>query len=129
MNWSELEEVLLDTEINLNRRLLTYVEDALQYPILTPNNMLPGRQTVKLDKYPDIDDIANRKRRQRFVARCKDAVWERWKSESLTSLRERHNMAHKAKEFKIIVGEVVMIKQRTENLEGWNHIGNISRRR
>ena len=77
MNWSELEEVLLDTEINLNRRLLTYVEDALQYPILTPNNMLPGRQTVKLDKYPDIDDIANRKRRQRFVARCKDAAWER----------------------------------------------------
>ena len=58
LNWSELEEVLLDTEINLNRHLLTYVEDALQYPILLPNSMLPGRQTAKLDKYPDIDDIA-----------------------------------------------------------------------
>ena len=38
-------------------------------------------------------------------------------------------MAHKAKEFKIIVGDEVMIKQRTQNLEGWNHTGNVSRRR
>ena len=40
--FSELEEVLLDEEINLNNLLLTYIGDNLQFPILTPNSMNLG---------------------------------------------------------------------------------------
>lgn len=57
--WSELEEVLLDVEINLNRHLLTYVLDALQHPILPPNSMLLERKIATLEEYPDKDNEVN----------------------------------------------------------------------
>ena len=36
LSWNELESVLLDVEVNLNNRPLSYIEDNIQYPILTP---------------------------------------------------------------------------------------------
>ena len=48
--WSELEEVLLDVEINMNNRPLTYIEEDIQYPILTSNNMILGRDTKIVDE-------------------------------------------------------------------------------
>ena len=35
LSWRELEEVLLDIENTLNNRPLTYVEDDVEYPVLT----------------------------------------------------------------------------------------------
>ena len=52
LSWNELESVLLDVEVNLNNRPLTYIEDDIQYPILTPNSMLLGRDTVILEEDP-----------------------------------------------------------------------------
>ena len=46
MRWSELEEVLLDVEINMNNRPLTYTEEDIQRPILTPNSMVLGTKMV-----------------------------------------------------------------------------------
>lgn len=69
LTWSELEEVLLDAEINLNRHPVTYVEDNLQYPILPPNSMLLEIVTPRSEEYPDEDDESNWKRRQRYVTR------------------------------------------------------------
>jgi len=40
LRWEELQEVLLDVEINLNNRPLSYVEDDVQLPLLTPNSLL-----------------------------------------------------------------------------------------
>lgn len=40
LRWKELEEVLLDVEVALNNRPLGYVEEDLQFPVLTPNSML-----------------------------------------------------------------------------------------
>lgn len=34
--WSELEEVLLDVEVKLNNRPLTYIKEDLEYSVLTP---------------------------------------------------------------------------------------------
>ena len=49
ITWNAFEEILLDIEIALNNRPLTYVEDDVQLPVLTPNaimlsqpNLLPG---------------------------------------------------------------------------------------
>lgn len=50
LHWSELEEVLLDVEINVNNRPLTYIEEDIQYPILTSNNMILGRDTKIVDE-------------------------------------------------------------------------------
>ena len=40
--WAELEEVFLDIEIILNNRPLNYIEEEIDYPILTPNNLVVG---------------------------------------------------------------------------------------
>ena len=35
------------------------------------------------------------KKRQRYVQRCKENTWKRWKHGYLVALRERHNLSHK----------------------------------
>lgn len=52
--WDELQEVLLDVEVALNKRPLSYVEDDVQLPTLTPNlmqfsrlNLLPEAQSCE----------------------------------------------------------------------------------
>jgi hypothetical protein len=37
LRWKELEKVLLDVEVALNNRPLSYVEDDVQFSVLTPN--------------------------------------------------------------------------------------------
>ena len=39
LTWAELREVLLDVEVALNNRPLSYVEDDVQLPIMTPNSL------------------------------------------------------------------------------------------
>ena len=40
MSWSELNEVILDVETQVNRRPLGYVEDDVELPILTPASLM-----------------------------------------------------------------------------------------
>ena len=40
LSWEELEEVRLDVEITLNDQPLSYVDDDVALPILTPNSMI-----------------------------------------------------------------------------------------
>ena len=40
LSWNELSEVLLEVETLVNRRPLSYVEDDLRLPILTPASFL-----------------------------------------------------------------------------------------
>ena len=49
LRWSELEEVLLGVEINMNNRPFTHIEEDIEYPILTPDNMILGRDTKMVD--------------------------------------------------------------------------------
>ena len=39
----ELEEVILDTEINLNNRPLMYIDDDIHFPVLTLNILIQGQ--------------------------------------------------------------------------------------
>ena len=65
--------------MNLNNRPLTYIEDDIQYPILTPNSMLLGRDTVMLEEDPEEYDKNSWKKRQKYSVRCKEAAWRQWK--------------------------------------------------
>ena len=47
LTWLELEEILLGVEVNLNNRPLTYIDEDLEYSVLTPNSMILGRD-IKL---------------------------------------------------------------------------------
>ena len=40
LDFNELKEVILDVEVALNGRPLSYVEEDLQLPILTPNSLM-----------------------------------------------------------------------------------------
>ena len=40
LTWAELEEVLIDIEIIINNRPLTYIVEKIDYPILTSNNLI-----------------------------------------------------------------------------------------
>jgi hypothetical protein len=43
LTWDELSEVMLDVEIQINRRPLPYVDDDIQLPTLTPATLLHQR--------------------------------------------------------------------------------------
>ena len=108
--WSELEEVVLDVEITLNNRPLTYLEDDVQLPILTPHAMMFGQLNQLPEGDPDAIEIKDLRKRARYLRRCKDVMWTRWTEEYIRSLRERHNFNHKKGKLQIKTGDVVLIQ-------------------
>ena len=50
LSWQDLEELLLETEITLNNRPLNYLEDDIQFPVLTPNTLAFGDETFNLEE-------------------------------------------------------------------------------
>ena len=64
-------------------------------------------------------------KRQRYVQRCKENAWKRWKHEYLVVLRERHNLSHKDRTRKVKIGDIVMIKGESKNRSHWE-IGKVS---
>jgi hypothetical protein len=89
LKWKELEEVVLDVEISLNNRPLTYVEDDVELSALTSNLMMTGESYVLPDEERDSMEEEEIKRRAKHVLRSKQAVWKRWTGEYMRALRER----------------------------------------
>ena len=119
LTWSELQDVLLDVEVTMNNRPLSYVEEDIQLPILTPNllqfgrpNLLPETQSHQLEN----QDL---RRRARYLKKCKDVLWGRWSSEYLRGLREQHNLKHKGSKVTLAEGDVVIIKRDEKNCGLW----------
>eukprot|EP00112_Aurelia_sp_Birch-Aquarium-sp1_P001131 Seg1117.2 transcript_id=Seg1117.2/GoldUCD/mRNA.D3Y31 product="hypothetical protein" protein_id=Seg1117.2/GoldUCD/D3Y31 len=119
LTWNELVDVLLDVELTLNNRPLSYVEDDVQMPILTPNVMLFGQPNYPADH--DIDDIDDRdlRKRARHLNECKKRIWNRWSNEYLKGLRERHNLKHHGKTNTLNIGDVMLIKGEEKNRGQW----------
>ena len=49
LKWAELQDVLLDIEVALNDRPLSYVEDDSLLPVLTLNSLLFGQPNLLLE--------------------------------------------------------------------------------
>ena len=65
-----------------------------QFPIVTPNTLVHGEDMYDLGD--DIDSVNGDLRKQaKYIRRCKENAWKRWKNEYLKSLREKHNMQSK----------------------------------
>ena len=71
LQWKELQEVLLDIELVLNNRPLSYVEDDIQMPILTPNNLMFGQPGTIPEEDVDCIDEASLRKRARYVENAK----------------------------------------------------------
>ena len=114
LTWRELQDVLLDVEVALNNQPLSYVEEDVQLPVLTPNMPQFGRLNLLPEDHnqenPDL------RKRARYVAKCEDVVWGRWSTEYVRSLRERHNLTHnKKRQLSLSRGDVVIIKGEGKN--------------
>lgn len=108
--WKELQEVLLDVEITLNNRPLSYVEDDVQMPLLTPNAMLFSNSNLLPELQPHHIDTADPRKRAKHLLKCKEAIWSRWTKECLRGLRERHRAQPGAGGDAQAVGDVVIVK-------------------
>ncbi len=88
--FEELEEVVLDVERALNDRPLSYVENDVELPVLTPYSLLHVNPSYlpELESH-NIDDRELRKR-EKFLKRCKESMWKRWSKEYIRGLREQH---------------------------------------
>ena len=119
LTWTELEEVILDVEVAVNNRPLSYVEDDVQLPILTPHSLLFGQPNALLELEPHCIEDGELRKRAKYLRRCKEAVWKRWTGEYLKGLRERHRLKNPGKPENPIVGEVVLIKSDDKNRGKW----------
>ena len=119
LTWAELQDVLLDVEVALNNRPLSYVEEDLQLPLLTPNMLQFGRPNLLPDSKAHHQENPDLRKRARYLARCKDVIWKRWSAEYLRGLRERHNMKHNKRQLSVTSGEVVIIKGDEKNRGQW----------
>ena len=119
LRWEELQEVLLDVEINLNSRPLSYVEDDVQLPLLTPNSMLFLNSNVLPELQPYHIETADLRKRAKHLLKCKGAMWRRWSQEYLRSLRERHRAQAGTGGDKPSVSDVVIIKSEDKNRGKW----------
>ena len=75
LKFSELEEVILDVEVALNNRPLSYVEDNLQFPVLTPNVMMFGKDNLLPTEDPNQIIDRDLRKRARYLERCKQVLW------------------------------------------------------
>ena len=119
LTWAELQDVLLDVEVTLNNRPLSYVEEDVQLPLLTPNMLQFGRPNLLPDPEACHEENPDLRKRARYLARCKDVIWRRWSAEYLRGLRERHNMKHNKRQLSLTTGDVVIIKSDEKNRGQW----------
>ena len=118
LTMEEMQEVMLDIKINMNNRPLTYIDDDIEQPILTPNALLHGQ----IINVPDIEldeDNPDIRKRQPYINRCKEAAWRQWSNDYLKALRERHNIKCKTSSMQIKEGDVMLIKSLEKNQGRW----------
>ena len=107
---ARIRKMLLDIEITLNNRPLKYLEDDIQFPVLSPNTLGFAEETFNLAE--DINMIEwDLRKRAKYVKKCKTSAWNRWKGEYLKSILERHNMGfRKESRPALAIRDVVIIK-------------------
>ena len=116
--WNELQEILLDIEVALNCRPLSYLENDVQLPTLTPNSMLFVGSTFAPELEAHHHKEVDLRKRARHLQKCKDTMRRRWSNEYLRGLRERHNLKHEKKSF-TVKGDVVIIRSDERNRGKW----------
>ena len=103
----------------LNCRPLTYLEDDIQMPALTPNAMLFVGSTFAPELAAHHLEDTDLRKRAKYLFKCKEAIWRRWSNEYLRGLRERHNQKHKSTSFSVAIGDVVIIQSDERNRGKW----------
>ena len=81
LTWDELSDVILDVEVQINRRPLRYVDDDIQLSILTPSAFLFQHSNLLPEQEPWREENVDLRRREKYLRSCKDQLWRRWTRE------------------------------------------------
>ena len=119
LTWAELQDVLIDVEVALNNRPLSYVEDDSQLPVLTPNSLLFGPPNLLPELEHHHLETPDLRKRAKYLKRCKDTMWRQWTDDYLRGLRERHRLKHPGNQSDIAVGDVMLVKDDERNRGKW----------
>ena len=115
LSWGELSEVVLDVEIAINGRPLTYLEEDVQMPVLTPSSLLH----LRLNQLPELSAHHIGRKGAKYLLRCKEAMWCRWTKEYVRSLIERHSKSGGEQTPHPSVGDVVIIQDESRSRNSW----------
>jgi hypothetical protein len=77
VTYEELEDVVLDVEVALNNRPLSYLEDDVELLVLTPNSLLninPVQVPELKAHHLENEDL---RKRAKFLRKCKQTMWRR----------------------------------------------------
>ena len=119
LSFSELEEIVLDVELCMNNRPLTYLEDDPQLTVLTPNSFLFQQPTAVPELQPHQSEERDLKKRLRFLRTTKDAIWNRSTREYLPGLRGTTQNCSWIYDKYAEVGNVVNVKGEDKNRNTW----------
>ena len=119
LTWEELEEVVLDVEVTLNNRPLNYLEDDVEFSVLTPSSMLNVNPYLMPEMKPHQIEEMDLRKRAKFLHKCKQAVWKRWAREYVRGLRERHRQEIGKQASHRKIGEVVIAWDEDRNRNKW----------
>ena len=117
LSFDGFTRVIKDIEIIFNNRPLQYVEDELGPRVLTPNRIIHGRDIHLLEETEEQDSPSKMENR---IRKAKEVMWQRWTTEYIRSLRERHDVT-KRNSYHPEIGEVVLVVGDSKNRRKWNH--------
>ena len=63
--------------------------------------MILERDVNSPDAGPNESENETIKKQHKYIKRCKEALWKRWKHEYLVAFREKHNLKKKDRTLKI----------------------------
>ena len=72
LTWYELEEIVMEVEITLNNKPLSYIEDDIQMPILTPNTMIYGIAISEVEEDVSSMEEKDLRKRARHIQKSKN---------------------------------------------------------
>ena len=115
LTFDELSEVVLGVEICMNNCPLSYVEDGIKFPILTPNSFALQQSNVAPElecHHIENDDL---RKRAKYFQNVKNHLWSRWQREYLTSLRQRYQANTRSTTGHPNEGDIVLTKGDEKN--------------
>ena len=106
-------------EISMNNRLLTYQGEEFDSQPLIPNMLIFGGNVRAPEIHLDIEDesLAYVKR-EKYLQKCKDQMWNCQTAEYVKALRKRH-IQRKTGNVMVKEGDVVIIKEDEKNRGCW----------
>ena len=103
----------------LNNRPLSYLEEDIQEPVLTPNSMLQ----INPSNLPELEtqqiEGEDLRKRARILKNCKSAMWKRCSREYVRSLREQHRNLGRNGQLYPKIGDVVIVHDEDQPRNRW----------